>query len=74
MATDAKAFCFNAAIFLATNNPLSAVDALVTGLLSQSRGARLTSIRLLITALVEHDYALLPGIIADLNRLQSKGA
>ena len=69
---DAKAFCMNAAVFLATNNPLSAVDALVRGLLLQSRGARLTAIRALITALVEHDHALLPGILADVQRIQSR--
>jgi hypothetical protein len=58
---------------LASANPIAAVKTLARALRLQSRGAQQTAVRMLVAALVEHDPAVLVGIIADLNRLAPKG-
>jgi hypothetical protein len=55
---------------LASANPIAAVKTLARALRQQSVGAQQTAVRMLVSTLAEHNPRVLPGIIADLQRLK----
>jgi hypothetical protein len=74
MARDALNLMLNEATYQATlADPLNAIRAVARGLSHQSTGAQQSVLRVLVTELVAGAPAILPGIVADVLHLQSKG-